>query len=300
MAIGCLKRAGFFRDPRARVAVHREPQQSPIKRHRHEFVEVVLVIKGSALHVAGAFRHRIGAGDILVIGTESSHRYEETRELSIVNILFRVELLPRLKRDLGLLPGFHALFASKGGGKRPAWMRLQPSDFTMVGTWLDELDLETQRGREGGNLLAEAYLTLIVGLLARRYAESETRAVRRPEQLGRVLAWIEENLEHSFTVNDLAEHASMSVRTLHRRFRDSTGKTPWDYVMDRRIDRARTLLAHDPEMRIQEASLAVGIEDSNYFSRLFHAKTGVTPRDWSGGGFRRAVSGKTPKTTRVH
>jgi transcriptional regulator GlxA family with amidase domain len=63
-----------------------------------------------------------------------------------------------------------------------------------------------------------------------------------PGGLGPTLAWIEEHLDVPLTVADIAARATMSRRNLARRFRAHTGATPMQWLLGRRIQRARELL----------------------------------------------------------
>ncbi|HET6410189.1 MAG TPA: AraC family ligand binding domain-containing protein, partial [Chthoniobacteraceae bacterium] len=100
----------YFRNDRAPVAVHRLAEQTDMSSHLHEFWEIVFILSGEGRHVTGESRHEISAGDVLVINNRREHGYENTRELSLVNVLFRDDALREAERELGVLPGYHALF----------------------------------------------------------------------------------------------------------------------------------------------------------------------------------------------
>ena len=48
-------------------------------------------------------------------------------------------------------------------------LRLNAGDLAQISEWANRMEEELARVRQGGNVLAEAYLTLIMGLLVRRY-----------------------------------------------------------------------------------------------------------------------------------
>jgi transcriptional regulator GlxA family with amidase domain len=130
--------------------------------------------------------------------------------------------------------------------------------------------------------LAEAYLTLIIGILSRRYDRKSQAPVRSGVELGRVLSWLEKNLAQPVRVADLAKQAGMSERSFHRAFRSVMGETPIDYLVQERIRRAARLLGGENRRgRISEVAEACGFEDSNYFSRCFRRIMGCSPRQFS-------------------
>jgi AraC family L-rhamnose operon transcriptional activator RhaR/AraC family L-rhamnose operon regulatory protein RhaS len=71
----------------------------------------------------------------------------------------------------------------------------------------------------------------------------------------------------------------MSGRGLRRHFKALLGRSPGDYVLHLRIEEAKRLLEAG-RLGITEAGLECGFSDGNYFSRVFKAQTGLTPRQW--------------------
>lgn len=267
------------------MVVHRETRQLPMRQHRHEFLELVIILSGTGVHATGEVRHPIQAGDVLVISRRRPHGFERTQGLNLVNILIREDILPRLARDLRQLPGYHALFALESlHWKQKSYasrLRLSPADLNQVSEWADRLEEETRHLGEGGDVLAEAYLVLIMGLMARRHGRPSQWPGRSESGMGRLLSWIEAHLHEPLSVPLLAERAGMSVRSFHRHFRAATGHAPLDYVLRQRMATAKELLRADPAVRIGEVAARCGFEDSNYFSRVFRSHAGVAPRDFS-------------------
>jgi AraC-like DNA-binding protein len=282
MRFPALLRRNFFHDGRARVTVVRQTHQDPIRQHRHEFLELAIVLSGQAVHITGKFQHRIETGDVLVISRHRPHGYEQTRGLNLLNILIREDALPRLTRDLRRLPGFHPLFALESlrwsQQSYASRLRLNSTDLAQLSEWANRLEEETLRPQQGGHVLAEAYLTLIMGLLVRCYGRPSRLAARPEAGMGRLLSWIETHVAEPINVPLLARQAGMSVRSFHRHFRAATGRTPQDYLVRQRIARAREALAAHPAERIDTVAAQCGFEDSNYFSRVFRNRTGMAPR----------------------
>ncbi len=95
-------------------------------------------------------------------------------------------------------------------------------------------------------------------------------------------------IERAFTpidVPDIAREAGMSRRILERRFREQLGRSPYEEILRRRMERARQLLGTSdwPVGRIAEAC---GFTEAKTFTTLFTRREGVCPRD-----FRRRERG---------
>ncbi|MET1073123.1 MAG: helix-turn-helix domain-containing protein [Umezawaea sp.] len=100
--------------------------------------------------------------------------------------------------------------------------------------------------------------------------------------------WALERLAEPLTLADLARHARMSVRTLTRRFRVEVGQSPQQWVVQRRVDRARQLL-ESTGLTIGEVAREAGFGDPLLLRRHLRAYVGLTPN-----AYRRAYSATSP------
>lgn len=251
--------------------------------HRHEFIEIVFILGGHGQHVTGDTRHNVGPGDVFVINNRRSHGYEQTRGLHLVNILVRDDALREARRELGALPGFHALFTLEPVRWRrrdfTARLRLTAREMRLVGGWLDTLEAEVRRDGEGGRFLARSWLMLVVGFLARCHGERPARPGEPDARLARLLSRIDGKPEDDYRLEDLAREAAMSERSFLRHFREATGTSPADYVIRARLRQAMHLLDHgDRRLTVTEIAFRCGFNDSNYFARQFRRVTGTSPR----------------------
>lgn len=78
------------------------------------------------------------------------------------------------------------------------------------------------------------------------------------------------------TLEKIAEHIHVSANHLHTVFLQSEGKTPWDYVMEKRIERAKTLILMG-EGSMAQIALETGFCSQSHFTAVFKKKTGQTP-----------------------
>ncbi|MDP0497672.1 MAG: helix-turn-helix domain-containing protein [Verrucomicrobiota bacterium JB024] len=292
-----LNRKSFFGQRRARVMINRMPQQADYQLHRHEFCEIVVVLSGKAIHVTGSFRRQIGAGDVMVINSRRSHGYERTCGLNLVNIHIHREVMLRLERQLRDIPGFDELIDTRSARWRKPngreRIQLTDTELEQVNEWIARMEDELRYDTAENALIAEAYLTLIVGLIARSFRKGRQSAVRaeKPDRapVDAVASWIAKNLDKPVCVSDMAQRAGMSERTFYREFRARFGMSPVAYVLRSRIHRARDLL-HDSKgkrLRVCEVALACGFTDSNYFSTCFRRQVGCSPRAFAKAGSDR-------------
>ena len=97
-----------------------------------------------------------------------------------------------------------------------------------------------------------------------------------PYRLRRAVDFIEENLGHPIGVAEIAMAAGISAYHFSRAFRQATGKPPYAFLLDRRLERAKQLLA-TAEAPLTAVSRECGFTSLSQFSRTFHRGMGVTP-----------------------
>ena len=95
-------------------------------------------------------------------------------------------------------------------------------------------------------------------------------------RLNRVLAVIEEKLADNIRLSELAQAAGMSVFHFAKLFKKSTGQSPYQYVLRRRIEIAKELLRNQA-MSVLEVSARTGFVDQRHFTKVFRQKIGATP-----------------------
>lgn len=98
-------------------------------------------------------------------------------------------------------------------------------------------------------------------------------------QQRRVLDFMEDHLTESTSLNDLALIVRLSPHHFLRSFKQSFGMPPYRYWTNRRIERAKDLLA-DPRVSVTKVAFDVGFSGTSSFSAAFHRVTGRSPRDY--------------------
>lgn len=98
----------------------------------------------------------------------------------------------------------------------------------------------------------------------------------------RAIQYMQQNLAHTITLDNIAQAAHLSVSFFSRKFKQDTGYAPIEYFNHLRIQQACQLL-HFSKLRINEVGSKIGIDDPFYFSRLFKQQMGVSPATYRKG-----------------
>ena len=100
-----------------------------------------------------------------------------------------------------------------------------------------------------------------------------------PRAIRRVREFVEEHLEENISIQALANIAGLSMYHFARAFKQSEGMTPHEYLIQRRVQRTKDLLA-ETDLSLSEIALASGFSDQSHCARRFREHVGVTPSSY--------------------
>ncbi len=115
-----------------------------------------------------------------------------------------------------------------------------------------------------------------------RYGDTAPPAQRlalSPWQTRRAKQLMLEQMGASPCIADIATACSLSRSHFSRAFKKTTGQSPRDWLLEARLERAKTLLA-DSAIAIAQVGLECGFADQSHFTRVFTRGMGVTPFAW--------------------
>jgi len=96
------------------------------------------------------------------------------------------------------------------------------------------------------------------------------------ERLNRARKFIDLCYDLPLDLNEISSHACFSRYHFLRLFRQAFNKTPHQYLIERRIERAKELLRTD-DLRVTDVCFEVGFQSLGSFSSLFHKSVGHPP-----------------------
>ena len=117
---------------------------------------------------------------------------------------------------------------------------------------------------------------LLESKFQRNYTPANEKKISYVEE---ALRYIESNYAHAVNIQVIASYLNIERTYLYRLFKDITGSSPQEYLLDFRIRRACSLLK-DTELPVNDIARSVGYDNALYFSRLFRQKKGRTPTQY--------------------
>lgn len=94
------------------------------------------------------------------------------------------------------------------------------------------------------------------------------------------IKYVEENLEHKLTLENVAKKAYFSPFHFHRLFKAVTNETLQTFINRKRIEKAASYLIHQKEKTITEVSEIVGFLNLSSFSKSFKRFYGISPNEF--------------------
>ena len=145
---------------------------------------------------------------------------------------------------------------------------------------IQSMQTEIQQANWGSQIYLDALANLLAVHLLRNYttAQPQPRKIQGlgHARLNQVLNYIEAHLEQEIQLADLAQIAELSQSHFTILFKRSLHLTPWQYILQQRIERAKPLLKQR-DRSLSTIALQCGFNSQSHFTQQFRKLTGLTP-----------------------
>lgn len=252
--------------------------------HFHSQYEIIFVKESHGLCFVGDCIQHFSAGDMILFGTHLPHYMRSDDVYGTPGTTQRVR---------GTIIQFEENFMKYSFDHYPQFLQIRmlleesKRGILFPGRPFSELQEqvsafpELEGFRQISGLLE--LLQELAGMPNRRSLATphyyETFPTLGNKRIDKIISYINSNYTRSLSLKEIAEMASMNSSAFCRYFKENTGKTLLQYIMDMRVGYACKLLAVDG-MDISQIALECGFDSITHFNRTFKQLTGLTPTQY--------------------
>lgn len=275
--------------------------------HRHEFVEIAFILRGSGWHqFGGGLQQPIRPGQFLALSGRQSHGFQKVSGTAVVNVLFRRQFLRAHQRQLATHPGIRLLFPdfpALGEGRTPPRLfQLTPDRQESCLALVHELERELRQQEPGFVLMLHGLALELLSRLGRFAAESgggpDVVTLRR-QRLHAAFELLEQHYSGTVSLEQLAQAVHLSPRSVERHFREAAGLSPIQYRLQTRLAQAARLL-RETSLQVREIATRCGFGNLSYFARSFRRAAGQSPLRYRAAGNEAMDTMTRPQSGRRH
>ena len=254
-------------EPKRKTAFHYQPG-----------VEINLTCSGKGVLRVGENNFPLVAGTVVIIPDGVPHGLvAETRGTYVRSVLC---VAPGEKDSRPLVRALAAALRDKLF-QTPLAFYLEEGDARLLREMISQIALEWSMRLDRWEEVVFASALRLLAIVKRFAGRSRGLAPSGGQRAKEIAAYLAARLDEDLSASQVAGHFGMSREHLSRLFRHHFGMTYHDYVLHKRLEAARQLLARSKkEANILEIALAVGFRSHAHFSRVFRKVEGVTPSQY--------------------
>lgn len=245
--------------------------------HSHNFYELLYCCTScGAEYLVATERYRLQKGDIVLVPPGVSHRPLLPEQMP--GPYKRVVLWISAEFIAGLYQTFPEAFSPRPTDS--VLLRTSGTRWEFLGDlFFSGLHAAEAGGAEWQMLLVGNTITLLAQI-RRAFLDQSAHAMRaeKPELLDSLLAHIESNLSQKITLTDVAHRFYVSESTVSQTFRKKLGVSFYQYVTQRRLITAKSLI--ETGSLLEDIATQTGFGDYSGFYRAFKQEYGISPRQY--------------------
>ena len=141
---------------------------------------------------------------------------------------------------------------------------------------------EMEQKNTGYEDVCQAYMEILIIRLMRNIAlavPTESQVVSGNRQCASVKRYIDLHFKEALTLEQLAEDAHMNKYYLSHAFKREYGISPINYMITKRIEESKYLLA-ETDLSMSQIAQLLGFSSLSYFSQVFHRTQSVSPKEY--------------------
>lgn len=244
--------------------------------HRHDFFEVLYLLKGSGFHVIDGNKYDINPPCVFFMSPGQAHKIEFSNDIEGYIFIFTAEFYLINQSNQNRLIEFPFFFTIRQDN-RPLMLESAEDVAFLESLFMKGIN-EIGKGDNFSINLLRSVLDLILTSSAVLYKSDENQLTKGKGHIvvKRFFQLVEDNYQNNLTVNEYADKLAITPNHLTQTVNQLTGKTSLQIIKAKQILEIKRLLVHT-NLGISEIANRLNFPDQSYFTKFFKRETGVTP-----------------------
>lgn len=230
--------------------------------HTHEFLEVVYIHCGSNTQIINGISYEAKKGDVFFINIGDTHEYIGSNSCVLINFIFMPGAVPE------------RISGSKDNLLLPPFVRLSGEQQKNIENVVLTIEMENNRKNFGYEVIVKNYFAILIMLLIRYSCDTEYVA-DDGDEFKQIADYIDQNFATT-SLYDIAKNFSYNSSYFSRRFKDAFGMTYSNYILMKRMKKAKDMLSNTNES-IEDISNKCGFRTVSGFYKKFRSYANMTP-----------------------
>ena len=260
------------------IGIRRHTRFAEFPRHKHGYLEAMIVLSGRVVHDISGERITLGQGDILFLNKHISHAIMKTELSDIaVNISLTNTFLSGAASGMSgtaFLPLLTENAKESGEGR---FLHFSCEGDIAAENLMENIILELLGGARDS--VAAKYVEVLMQYLARegeRLLRAGVGATdKRAERMRAVSEYIKSSLAVA-TLNEISSRLFLCPPYLSKLIKEYFGKSFKELLVDEKLSRAERLVVKT-DMNVGDIIRSVGYDNESYFHKEFKKRYGQTP-----------------------
>lgn len=249
--------------------------------HYHDFNKIIIFLSGKVTYLIEGKAYKLKPWDILLVNSNEIHRpiidSSEVYERIVIWVNSKF-IISHNSDECNLLSCF-----DKSSLEKMNLLRLNKVFLEKLKPVLFELEKSKNDDEFGSHILSNSLFLQFMVYLNRLFLDKNNLNeniidIEYDENIEKILEYINENLIEDLSVEYLASTLYINKYYLMHKFKDQTGCTIYQYILQKRLIRAISLMKNGKN--ITEACMQSGFKDYSNFSRLFKKTFKVSPKEY--------------------
>ena len=234
--------------------------------HTHNHMELFYILGGKGQFLIQEDLHPVYVNNLVIINPNVIHTEVSLNSQPLEYIVL----------------GIDGIELKSGDSSNVQFSILDPFESVEIASCMRNIIREMEQKNTGYEDVCQAYMEILIIRLMRSTAlaiPSEPQAISTNRQCATVRHYIDQHFKEALTLDQLAEEGHMNKYYLSHAFKREYGISPINYMISKRIEESKYLLA-ETDLSLSQISQLLGFSSLSYFSQVFRKTQSMPPMEY--------------------